>query len=88
MIQLDDDLFFVDYIDLQEKMKLDINNNLFSTPKVSIPIASAITAQARVFRSNFKNHPLIKLFYSDTDSIANNFPLEYCYASLRIYTLI
>jgi DNA polymerase type B, organellar and viral len=39
------------------------NNN------TSIPIAATITANARVFMSQFKNNPLFKLLYTDTDSI-------------------
>ena len=35
----------------------------------SIAIASAITAYARVFMSQFKNNPYIELYYTDTDSI-------------------
>jgi len=36
---------------------------------ISIGVASAITAYARIFMSQFKNNPLIKLYYTDTDSI-------------------
>jgi hypothetical protein len=38
------------------------------THNVSIPIASAITAYARILMSYFKNNPNFKLYYSDTDS--------------------
>lgn len=37
--------------------------------KVSLPIAAAITAYARIFMSQFKNNPDIKLLYTDTDSL-------------------
>lgn len=36
---------------------------------VNIGIASAITGYARIYMSQFKNNPLLKLFYTDTDSI-------------------
>jgi hypothetical protein len=36
---------------------------------LSIGIAAAITAYARIHMSQFKNNPLIRLFYTDTDSI-------------------
>jgi len=39
------------------------------TKNVSVPIASAITAYARIFMSQFKNNPEFLLYYSDTDSI-------------------
>jgi hypothetical protein len=39
------------------------------THNVSIAIASAITAYARIHMSQFKNNPDFNLYYSDTDSI-------------------
>ena len=42
---------------------------------VSISIASAITAEARVLMSSFKNIPGINIFYSDTDSAYVDQPL-------------
>jgi len=38
------------------------NTNL----NISIPIASSITAMARVYISQFKNNPLFYLLYTDT----------------------
>lgn len=39
--------------------------------KISIPIASAITAYARIFMSQFKNKEenIFRLYYTDTDSL-------------------
>jgi hypothetical protein len=61
------------------KIKLDDHflvvyesENLFKSNKthnISISIASAITAYARIHMSQFKNNPKINLYYSDTDSI-------------------
>jgi DNA polymerase elongation subunit (family B) len=45
------------------------------THNVSVAIASAITAYARIHMSQFKNNPNFKLFYSDTDSIYIDKPL-------------
>ena len=47
----------------------------------SIAIAAAITAYARIHMSQFKNSPLYTLFYSDTDSIYINKPLDPIYVS-------
>ena len=45
------------------------------THNVSIAIASAITAYARIHMSQFKNNPNFNLYYSDTDSIYIDKPL-------------
>jgi hypothetical protein len=42
--------------------------DLYHGQDINIAIASAITAGARVNMSWFKNNPLFKLYYSDTDS--------------------
>jgi hypothetical protein len=43
--------------------------------EVNVAIASAITAEARIHMSIFKNNPEFKNYYSDTDSIVTNKPL-------------
>jgi len=56
----------------------DINtflDNATETHNVSIGIAAAITAYARIHMSQFKNNPNFNLFYSDTDSIYIDRPL-------------
>jgi hypothetical protein len=45
------------------------------THNVSIGIAAAITAYARIHMSQFKNNPNFNLYYSDTDSIYIDKPL-------------
>ena len=50
----------------------DFNNN----PNVNIAIAAAITAYARIFMSQFKNSKDFNLFYSDTDCIDIDKPLD------------
>jgi len=63
-----------DYIIVQSQQvkdeETDDNNN------VNIAVASAITAYARIHMSQFKNNSNYKLFYSDTDSIYINKPLD------------
>ena len=63
--------FFVSYEDTQIKNIFFICDRLkfFSNHKVSVGIASAVTAYSRVYMSKFKNRDDIKLYYSDTDSI-------------------
>jgi hypothetical protein len=42
------------------------------THNVSVAVASAITAYARIHMSQFKNNPDFTLYYTDTDSIYIN----------------
>jgi len=44
-------------------------NSLKETHNINVGIASAITAYARIYMSQFKNNDAIKLYYTDTDSI-------------------
>ena len=60
-LDLDDMGLFVTYFDKKLERKTD--------NKISISIASAVTAYSRVFMSQFKNNPKYNLYYSDTDSI-------------------
>jgi small nuclear ribonucleoprotein (snRNP)-like protein len=59
------------YLDL----KYDKDENMFHGMDVNIAIASAVTGAARIYMSAFKNNPLFKLYYSDTDSIVIDKPL-------------
>lgn len=43
---------------------------------ISIPISAMVTSCARVYMSQFKNNPLYQLFYTDTDSIDIDRPLD------------
>nr|YP_009487294.1 hypothetical protein [Russula lepida]AWB36196.1 hypothetical protein [Russula lepida] len=61
-------------IDLGEHMlvfykNIDKSREDNSDHNISIPIAAAITAYARIHMSQFKNNPKINLYYTDTDSI-------------------
>ena len=61
-----------DFIDLDEKglfVSYEDPKNYKDDHKVSVGIASAVTAYARTYMTKFKNNPLFNLYYSDTDSI-------------------
>lgn len=64
---------------LIRKSENDLNYNkiddYYHGSEVNVAIASAITAEARIFMSQFKNDPNFKLYYSDTDSAVANKPL-------------
>lgn len=47
-------------------------DSLSETHNINIAIASVITSLARVKMTEFKNNPLLKLYYMDTDSIFTN----------------
>jgi len=71
--------FFDNIIDTQDlgDYKLITFNSIDSlddsgTHNVSIGIAAAITAYARIDMSQFKNNPDFILYYSDTDSVYTN----------------
>jgi hypothetical protein len=56
-------------------IKLEGEINEEATHNVSIAIAAAITAYARIHMSQFKNNPDFRLYYSDTDSAYFDKPL-------------
>ncbi len=60
---------YIEYEDLAFIENMNMNSGFNSTkdPKISVPIASAITANARIQLAWFKNNPLFNLFYCDTD---------------------
>lgn len=63
-------------ISFTDDTELEINQlDNFSKNNISIGIAAAITAYARIHMSQFKNSPDFNLFYSDTDSIVIDKPL-------------
>jgi len=63
------DSFLIEMKNDETKTMVD---NLYETHNVNVAIASAITAYARIYMSQFKNNPNLKLFYTDTDSIYTN----------------
>jgi len=59
---------------------LDLKNNpenvdTYHGTETNIAIASAVTSEARILMSAFKNNPNFTLYYSDTDSVIFNKPL-------------
>jgi hypothetical protein len=65
--QIDDTMIVVR--DNLSNYKYDESDDLYFGLDVNVAIASAITSYGRMWMSQFKNNPLYKLFYSDTDSI-------------------
>ena len=62
----------LDFLDLEENGLFVIYNDdtlLDKDHKVSIGIASAVTAYARIYMTQFKNNSNYKLYYTDTDSL-------------------
>jgi DNA polymerase type B, organellar and viral len=63
----------IDKIDLENYILVRYNSNEniedLENHNVSISIAAAVTAYARIHMSQFKNNPKINLYYTDTDSI-------------------
>lgn len=55
---------------------LDYESDFNGSISSSVPIAAAITAGARVYMSYFKNMNNVKIYYSDTDSIDLDRPLD------------
>lgn len=69
----------VDFIELSDKVLVqykseDVEQHT-ETHNVSVAIAAAITAYARIHMSQFKNKPNFNLYYSDTDSVYIDKPL-------------
>jgi DNA polymerase elongation subunit (family B) len=68
---------FIIHLEKSENQKVKSSiNNLFETHNINIAIASFITAYARIHMSQFKNNKEFKLFYTDTDSVYINKPLN------------
>lgn len=60
-----------DHILLGLNIEADEDNS-----NISVGVAAAITAYARIHMSKFKNNPSIRLFYTDTDSIYTDSELD------------
>lgn len=67
----------LDFIEIEDYvligLKLESNEE---NSNISIGIASAITAYSRIHMTQFKNNPLINLYYTDTDSIYTDSKLD------------
>ena len=74
VIELDDNLLIQSK---NPKVELDtLLDNASETHNVNISIAAAITAYARIHMSQFKNNDKYNLYYSDTDSVYIDSPLD------------
>lgn len=56
----------------------DSNDNLL----INVSISAAITWYSRIYMSIFKNYPLFKLYYSDTDSAFVDVNLDQIFSEL------
>lgn len=68
-VQTLDDSLLVQYQADNSKTMIHGHLEIHNT---SIPIASAITVEARIVMSKYKNNQALKLFYTDTDSLYTN----------------
>nr|AWB36247.1 hypothetical protein [Lactarius sp. (in: basidiomycete fungi)] len=73
LVELDNKVMVI-YKSLQQDEKTMLYGDK-ETHNVSIAIASAITAYARIHMTQFKNNPKFNLYYTDTDSIYIDKPL-------------
>ena len=73
IMEISDNLFFVSYISEEDK---DLDESLPRSNNISVSIASAVTAYARIYMSKFKNNPDFNLYYTDTDSIFVDKPIS------------
>jgi hypothetical protein len=73
IIPLDNNKSLVSYLDDNKYKNILLSKD--SKNNISIGIASAITAYARIHMTQFKNNPKFDLYYTDTDSIDINKPL-------------
>ena len=62
-------------ISFENKSILSYSSSFSKLPLMNVGIAAAISANARVFMSQFKNNPNIDLLYTDTDSYFTLKPL-------------
>jgi hypothetical protein len=74
IIHLNNNKILISYFDINIKEDIMLNNETYSN--ISIVIASAISAYARIHMTQFKNNPNYNLFYTDTDSIFIDKPLS------------
>ena len=76
----DNNKLLISYLNKNSEDKLNnfthFNGKSKKIPNISVPIAAAITANARIFMSQFKNDPNLTIYYTDTDSLFTNKPLD------------
>jgi hypothetical protein len=67
IIHLNNNKILISYFDINIKDNIMLSNETYSN--ISIGIASAINAYARIHMTQFKNNINYNLYYTDTDSI-------------------
>uniref|UniRef100_A0A896YUU9 DNA polymerase n=1 Tax=Coniophora puteana TaxID=80637 RepID=A0A896YUU9_9AGAM len=72
VMEISENIFFVSYISADIE---DLDASLPKSKNISVSIASAVTAYARIYMSKFKNNEDFNLFYTDTDSIFVDSPI-------------
>ena len=92
--KLDKDNSIIDVIDLEDNLLVECKNpkveldtlldNSSEIHNINIAIAAAITAYARIHMSQFKNNKDYNLYYSDTDSIYIDTPLDKSFISSKL----
>lgn len=73
VIPLAEDMNYVTWISKDEDEILMDNLNKMN---ISLPIAAAVTAYSRIHMSQFKNNTNYNIYYTDTDSIVIDKPLD------------
>jgi hypothetical protein len=74
LINLDE---ILDIVEFDDKFLIGLKSeSIEDNSNISIGVAAAITAYARIHMSQFKNNPNLKLYYTDTDSIYTDSELD------------
>nr|YP_009487321.1 hypothetical protein [Russula virescens]AWB36223.1 hypothetical protein [Russula virescens] len=74
-----------DFIELEDNVLVGLKTEESEdNSNVSIAIAAAITAYARIHMSKFKNNSKIRLFYTDTDSIYTDSEIDSSYVDPKL----
>ena len=74
------DYFLIKTVNINHYSNITENNEL----NINVAVSAAITSYSRIYMSQFKNNPLFKLYYSDTDSIYIDRPLPLSFVSDKI----
>ena len=80
--ELNNDKILISYQDIETIENTKFLNHNYKN--VSVPIASAITAYSRIFMSQFKNSTQYKIYYTDTDSLYVDKPLNHKFIGCKL----
>jgi len=79
ILEMVKNLFHISLKKINEKDIIDLlkdENADYSNMLINVGISSALTGLSRIYMSFFKNNPLFRLYYSDTDSVFLYISLE------------